>query len=153
MPSLTEIKINTDVLMLTPEQKQTGTQSSEEKMERCLTLCSICLSTPAYIEGFCTDRLQQILVGNLSKCRTAPADTVRLNLRLKQAHIQGVEGTRNLGGIRAKRWEKQSQAEKSALIVSGHHGYLALHRASLWMSTHRERRLILAVTSRHWGRL
>lgn len=75
MPSLTEIKINTDVLMLTPEQKQTGAQSSEEKMERCLTFYSIYLSTSAYIGGFCTDRLQQILVGNQSKCRTAPAGT------------------------------------------------------------------------------
>lgn len=44
---------------------------------------------------------------------------------------------------------KGKQKNKEQSLFSGHHGYLALHSASWRMSTHRERRLILAATSQH----
>lgn len=44
---------------------------------------------------------------------------------------------------------KGKQKNKEQSLFSGHHGYLALHSASWRMSSHRERRLILAATSQH----
>lgn len=48
---------------------------------------------------------------------------------------------------------KKQKQNKSFLFSAGHHGYLTLHSVSWRMSTHRERRLILAVTSEYRDRL
>lgn len=52
-------------------------------------------------------------------------------------------------GERRSREAKKGIRRRVFFSSAGYHGYLALHSASWRMSTHRERRLILAATSQH----